>query len=604
MDLNTLYNKIFPIGGVDDNNRYVELTGDKINTVQLVEPALDVSPFILNEVFIHDSNNIPYKYAYRIPLISINNSLINQVDICAFKLDYTGFIPTLTFDFMDSSNSMLSTNVPKDGAIIKVYIGGQGDELYYKPIRQDFVLTNIRKIGSSGFKYRVNGKLNIPYGYRKEAWCGGKCTAMQSLFNLAVWTGLGFSTNFTKSNTLDNMAWRNNETGTYFDFMEDITAHACYSPNTFFTSFIDQYNVLNFVECHSLLSHGGSKTDTPAMIYKCFPPQEIPKFDPTKEDKTTENQLPLKDGDDPLNNQYQKLSYYFLTNDDLFDGWSNYIDSYQEITNSSSSLSDGFKTHARYCDSNTGNWGFSSCDFVIRPIDNLERDVATQKIKSIPDEPTQESYIPLNLMQMTNENYIKGNMSSVDNMTNVESFNNFGNIDTSNTFKQYYFAEVNNRYQMKCMKKCGLRVKLQNYNPSVTKFSRVWVDIFDKNMYSQKEISKTDIQSSDTGNILDFKQIKNDNILQFDDEGIIEEINPREWKTRYPEVIYNRSLSGWYVVTEIEIDYDPNDNNLKMNLLLNRIEYKPCFKDEYILAKKAIDKYKEENIIENIIVTE
>ena len=266
MNITDIYTKIFPIGGVDDNNRYTELTGDKINCVQLVEPALAVSEFLLPEKDTTDAN-VPDKYAYRIPLISMDNYKINQTDITAFKLDYTGFLPTLSFEFVDSTNSMLSTHVPKDGSLIQVYIGGHGDELYYKPIRQDFVLTSIRKIAGGNqniggiLKYRVYGKLNVPYGYRKEAWCSGESTAMQALFNIAIWTGLGFSTNFTNSNTLDSMCWRNNETGTYFDFMEDITAHACYSPNTFFTSFVDQYNVLNFVECHSLLSHGGSKED-------------------------------------------------------------------------------------------------------------------------------------------------------------------------------------------------------------------------------------------------------------------------------------------------------------------------------------------------------
>ena len=600
--LDTLYKTIFPIGGIDDNNKYTELTGDKINSVQLVEPSLGVKEFLLNKnFFTNDKNNIPYKYAYRIPLISINDYVINQVDVCAFKLDYTGFLPTLMFEFIDSSNSMLSTNIPKDGSIIKVYIGGQGDELYYKPIRQDFILTSIRKISNSGLKYRVYGKLNVPYGYRKEAWCGGECTAMQSLFNLAVWTGLGFSTNFTKTNTLDEMAWRNNETTTYFDFMEDIAGHACYSPNTFFTSFIDQYNVLNFVECHSLLSHGGKKTDTPAMIYNCTPPRELPDYDPKKDEKKTDNQIPIGADEDPMKNNYQKLSYYYISNDEYFNGWSNYIESYQEIHNGSSGLSDGFRTHVTYNDSNMGSWGLSQCDFLIRPIDNLKRDVATQKIESIDEEPNQDSYIPLNLIQMTKSEYLD-DMASVDNMTNVESFNNFGNVDTTNTFKQYYFAEVQNRFQLKWMKKCGLKVKLQNYNPAVTKFSRIWVDIYDKHPLSGQEISKDEVyKDNDVGGLLEYKEAKNKNILQFDDEGVIEEIYPRK-KEFWPEIIYNRGLSGWYVVTEIEIDYDPNDNNLKMNLMLNRIEYKPCFKDEYYMAKKAIDKYKNENIIDDILV--
>lgn len=604
ISLDVLYNTIFPIGGVDDNNKYAELTGDKINTVQLVEPTLAVSEFVITEKqLVHDKNNIPYKYAYRIPLISIEDHLIPQVDICSFKLDYTGFIPNVMFEFMDTANTLLSTNIPKDGSIIRIYIGGQGDELYYKPIRQDFVLTSIRKVGNSQLKYRVYGKLNVPYGYRKEPWCGGKYSAMQSLFNIAIWTGLGFSTNFTKSNALDVMNWTNCETGTYFDFIEDITAHACYSPNTFFTSFIDQYNVLNFVECHSLLSHGGSKTDTPAMIYKCYPPQELPQFDPNTQEKTTENQLPLKEGDDALDNQHQKLSYYFLTNDEFFDGWTNYIESFQEITNGSSALSDGFKTHVTYSDSNTGSWGFSQCDFLIRPIDNLKRDPATQRIRSIDEAPSKDSYIPLNLIQMTKDEYVDSQSGGVDNMTSVESFNNFGNIDTSNMFKQYYFAEVQNAYQLKCMKKCGLKVKLQNYNPSITKFSRIWVDIYDTHPLSNGEITTSNIEANDPEDIKNYREKKNENILKFDDEGIIEAINPRLYK-KWPPVIFNRSLSGWYVVTEIEIDYDPNDNNLKMNLVLNRIEYKPCFKDEYERARKAIDKYKEENVPEDILVSQ
>lgn len=611
MDLNTIYTKIFPLGGIDDNNGYIDLTGNQINTVQLIEPALGVSTFTLSKKYKYDKNNQPDKYAYRIPLVSIDDFQINQIDITAFKLDYSGFIPTVMVEFVDSANDMLSTSVVKDGSIIKVYVGGNGDELYYKPIRQDFLITNIKKTGggdqnSGGFiRYRVSGRLNVPYGYRKESWCSGKCSAMQALFNLSVYTGLGFATNFTKSNTIDTMNWRNDETGTYFDFMEDIAGHACYSPNTFFTSFIDQYNVLNFVECHTLLSHGGKKTDMPSIIYNSYPPNRLPAYNPSEE-KTTRNQIPLQPEDNEKNNQYQKLSYYFLSNNEFYNGWSNFIEEYMEINNGYSSLSDGFKKHICYSDSNMEDWDFSVCEFNIRPIDNLKRDSATQKIQSIPDQPVQDSYIPLNLMQTTKREYqnIHGSPDpNVDDMTNVESHTSFGEVDTSNTFKQYFFAEVQNQYQMKCLKKCGMKVTLQNYNPAITKFSRIWVDIYDKNIISNTQITPSKIQTNDTGEYVTYKGLKNDNILKFEDEGVIDEIeNEKKKNKNWPRGEFNRSLSGWYVVTEIEIYYSPFDNNLKMKLVLNRIEYQPCFKDEYFVAKTAIDKYKEDNIIEDLIV--
>ena len=607
MDIQKLYRTIFPIGGIDDNNRYSRLTADQINSVQLVEPSLPVSILGLSKKDKYDKNNQPDKYAYRIPIVSIDNYRINPIDLTGFKLDYSGFIPTVMVEFVDSSNDMLSTSVVKDGSIIKIYVGGNGDELYYKPIRQDFIITSVKKTGGGNqnyggyFKYRVYGKLNVPYGYRKESWCMGDCSAMQALFNLSVYTGLGFATNFTRSNVPDVMRWTNDECNTYFDFMEEISGHACYSPNTFFTSFIDQHNVLNFMECHSLLSHGGTKSGTPAMIYRNFPPSSLPDY--TGGEKTTKNQLSLNPEDDDLNNPYQKLSYYFLSNNEFFDGWSNFIEEYTEVNNCHSSLTDGYKTHVQYSDSNRSGWGFTECQFNIKPIDNLDRNINTQEINSLPDEVSQESYIPLNLMQTTKKDY-QDAKDGIGDMSNVESFTSFGEVDTSNMFKLYYFSEVQNKYQMNCLKKCGLKVILQNYNPAITRFSRIWVDIYDKNINSNTQITKSEIQKNDTGDYLEYKNLKNNNILKYEDEGVIDMIDDSSRKNKnWPRGEFNRSLSGWYVITDMKIYYSPDDNNLKMELLLNRIEYQPCFKNEYDIAKKVIDKYKEYNTMDDLVVS-
>lgn len=608
MDINQIYTTIFPIGGIDDNNRYIKLNGMQINTIQLLEPAIKVNQMGVSKKDMSDQNNMKDKYGYRIPMISIDGNMLEPVNITYFKLDYRGFLPLVTVDFVDPGNEQLSTIVIKDGSIVSVYIGGYGDELYYKPIRQDFIITNVKKNGGSDqnsggyLRYRVQGKLNIPYGFRKEAWCNGDATSMQALFNLCVYTGLGFATNFTKAETPDVMGWVNDDATTYFDFMNKIINHACYSPNTFFTGFVDQYNVLNFVEVHSLLSHGGKKTDVPAMMYSTIPPTRIPNYD-GKSKKTPENQIIInKDRNETaVSNSQQQLTYYYLSNNEYFNGWTNFIEEYTEINNGSSTTSDGYINHVIFEDHNQGDWGFSNSEFNLRPIDNLEREEKTQKIKPL-GELCQDSYIPLNLMHMTKEDYQNAeNDTSVDDMSKVESFTNYGEVDTTNTFKRYYFAEAQNKYQMMCLKKCGLNVILQNYNPSVTKFSRIWVDIYDKNLTSNTQLSKSEANNNDNLKMKLYKEKKNKNIIFYKDEGRIEVKKYHPIEKNFPRGIFNRALSGWYVVTEMTIFYSPEDNNLKMRLKLNRIEYQPAFKDEYYVAQKGVEKYKEEHLIENLL---
>jgi hypothetical protein len=236
-------------------------------------------------------------------------------------------------EFVDITNNMLSTNIPKPGSYIKVLIGGgYGDEKYYKPIRQDFIITNITKTNRTGgeyqnyynsgnpIKYKLTGILNVPMGFRKMSWCSSSVNARQAIFNISNSIGLGFATNFDINNTVDVMKWVNTQNKSLYDFMREITQHSCYSPYTFFTSFIDQYYVLNYVECHRLLSHGGDKKDNPQIIYSCIMPD--------MEDKKTETES--KD-DDLVNNGEQKVEDYFLTNSSEFKGWTNYIEEYYEI---------------------------------------------------------------------------------------------------------------------------------------------------------------------------------------------------------------------------------------------------------------------------------
>lgn len=618
ISVNDLYSRIFGLTNIDDNNRYIDMRGNEINTVQYSEPTIGVDKIVVPTGERQNAYTIPDRISYRIPLVVINNTYIDQFSINSFVLDYSGFLPTVTLEFIDSNNKMLSLNSMKDGSLIKIYIGGLGDERYYKPIRQDFVATDIKRIGGGkqnmgdSIQYRVSGKLNVPIGYRKESWSNFQCTSQQELFNLSVYTGLGFATNFDIG-TNDVMKWQNTPNTNYFDFMRDITSHACYSPNTFFTSFIDQFYVLNFVECHSLLSHGGDKTDVSAMIYGNVQYNE----DTISEDKSVD--MAFKYGEDDtnenkpgtrFNNPIQKQTYYYISNHECFNGWTNFIEEYVELSNGSYATSDGYRRNIGYSDSNPGNWGMNSVKFSIPPIDNLRRDADTQKIQSLNGESTDgkitsDAYIPINIVHLNNEQYTKedgginnGGAGGVDDLSETESYTFYGNVDTTNTHKLYYFAKEQNEFQMNCMKRCGLRVKLQNYNPSITKFSRIWVDIYDKNKSSNMAISKI----KDTSAIPDeVKQLHNDNIISFPDEGEgMVDYNGNKIYGSTGDAKYNRGLSGWYVITELKYVFDRFKMRLNTILVLNRIEKKPLYKTEYDIAKVGVEKYKEDNIAEKI----
>ena len=584
----TIFGEVFPD---DDNNRYIDMLSEDIAVIQYSEPVLKVEELKISDKSYATMGVKSDKISYYIPVVYINDFMIPQTNLTNFSLDYSSFAPQVMVEFVDMTNELLSTNVPKPGSYIKVFIGGYGDEKYYKPIRQDFVITNINKTNKTGgeyqnsgnpIKYKLTGILNVPLGFRKMAWSSSKINARQAMFNISNTVGLGFATNFSTNSDVDVMRWVNTQNKSYYDFMREITQHSCYSPYTFFTSFIDQYYVLNYVECRRLLSHGGKKTDMPQMIYNCIMPNMDTKDQPNED----------------LNSGDQKVSYYFLTNSEEFKGWTNYIEEYYELNDGYSMMSDGYKKTLTYSDK-CGFFNLTSKNykFLLTPIDNIKRD-GDRNIMSLPDHVGYDTYIPLNLRQTTNSAYINS-QNLYDDPTAAESTMDLGEVDTSNNFPLYFYASVQNDFQMKNLKKCGLSVRLQNYNPAITRYSRIWLDIYDMQDNSSTQLRKNPmVDDMPLSKARDYLKDKNDNIILFKED--LE--NDNEYQ------VYNRSLSGWYVVTDMKISYNTVKDftgvtykKLQTQLILNRIEYKPTFYSEYEMARKAIEKYKSDNLSENIM---
>jgi hypothetical protein len=158
---------------------------------------------------------------------------------------------------------------------------------------------------------------------------------------------------------------------------------------------------------------------------------------------------------------------------------------------------------------------------------------------------------------------------------------------------------------MKYLKKCGLSVRLQNYNPSITRYSRIWVDIYDMNQSSLTQITKNETidrtieELPENSKGREYLESVRDNLIFFDEE----HKNDNEYK------VYNRSLSGWYVVTDMKISYNTVKDfkgktykKLQTQLILNRIEYKPTFKNEYNMSKEGVKKYSKDNSAEKLMI--
>ncbi len=188
------------------------------------------------------------------PFVKINTYILNQEELIKLKIDCTGFIPEITLQFVLSGPStFLSRDFPKDGDIVNVFIRGRND--LFKPIRNDYIITNVStsKSGNAqggGMVINIAGYLDIPDIWN-EVTLSKNGNSYEVLQELAQDLGLGFATNETS--TSDSQNWLCVR-DSYHNFIKEITGCAWKNDNSFFSSYIDVYYHLNFVNVNNQFS--------------------------------------------------------------------------------------------------------------------------------------------------------------------------------------------------------------------------------------------------------------------------------------------------------------------------------------------------------------
>ena len=115
-----IFGEVFPN---DDNNNYINMSSEEIAVIQYTEPLLTGESLNISNKSYATSGVKPDKISYYIPVVYINDYMVPQANITNFCLDYSSFTPQVMVEFADTKNEILSTNVPKPGSFIKVYIG-------------------------------------------------------------------------------------------------------------------------------------------------------------------------------------------------------------------------------------------------------------------------------------------------------------------------------------------------------------------------------------------------------------------------------------------------------------------------------------------------
>lgn len=420
---------------------------DNVSIYAKIEPTIALKEMDIDDIEsgtenenTEESNNkssvmgdkIPSLQSHYTPIVKINDYIVMSNSILNLEIDCNYMIPTISVTFYDLDDSFSTRNFPKDGDVLCFYMGAGDGEKTFKPIRADFNIKNITNLSSDINKlYKIYGELNIDYLYNENCSYYKDMTSYDALLKIASELKIGFASNI--ENTDDKQTWLNCYNSKR-DLIENITRSSYKDEISFFTSYIDLYYYLNYVECNSIFNDSDNDTgdETTAPISKVsnsFTDLKIYKKYSDIDDDSVEN-------------------YDYLTNDPSMLNNDTFISSYGVVSNSNN-IKDmiGYKAYLNYYDMNNEEY----IQEFITPITS-----EGSKLEPV-NKPTK-------------------NINEIENNTRT----NWLGIQSDNVHANYKHSLMNNKINVSEFDKYGLEVTLPVFNPRIIKMQKIYCKIYNK----------------------------------------------------------------------------------------------------------------------------
>jgi hypothetical protein len=483
--------------------------GNHILTI--TEPTIKLDEFEF-ESFNEErgDNNTSKGYGFdSTPLVLINGYTFQEEDIKSLEIRVDGMVPTIDLTIIDTEGQFGIDTFPRDGDVINFRMASRQEE-QYKDLRIDFDIDRVDtpkrsaiEQGLGGGKYSFTGKMKVPGLYAEECKSYGSGTSLDHLESIANDLQLGLATNIDAADDAMNLLVAYEP---IVETIQDLVKHSYVGEESFQTVGIDPYYYINYVDMNALLN-SDEDSDEDNII------NLIENLNDTLRDDNGSNEIKGK---------------MLLSNHSRFESTNTHILKFNLNNKAGSKVKkNGYKRTLQFFEDDSDE-GLVSFD--IEPLTSSKLKDIEEPLKGRRDEERYKREVKYKYM---------GRKDS--------------DPDTSNTHLNYTFSEIHNKQNLEELDKLSLTVELPAFNPSLHRFQKIPVAIYN-------------VTSSQTGADSSLKNKKSDSGFETSDAA-----EPEDALSDGTAI--DNFLSGFYVIGSIIYRYSAKTQKISQELNLLRREW-------------------------------